>query len=66
MALSDVCHNTDVRFCHFRNPVHLAKLRNSHLNHCHFVLSADAKNRQRQANLIIKISFCFQHVEFLA
>ena len=60
MTLTDICHNADVRFCHFTgDPMHLAKTRKfpsqQQLLHA---LCGYAELSTDQSDFIIKVSFC--------
>ena len=61
MAAADIGDHTDIRSCNGSQPMHLAKITDSHLQYRNLILLAQPEHRQGKPQLIVEISLCFQY-----
>src|SRR5213594_4404132 len=60
---SDIRHHPNFRVGDFRQRRDLSGMRHAHFNHRRVVLLLQPKQRQRQAKMIVEVSFRFQHAK---
>ena len=65
MTLPYIGNHTHIGACHFTESVHLSKITDAHLYHCHLMLRTYPKQGQGHPDFIVIIPFCLQHPVFL-
>ena len=65
MALTDIRHDTDVRFRHLTETVHLAKSVDAHLKDCDLIILLNTEDGQRQTDFIIIVAGSLMYLVLL-